>query len=43
MVASQVPVTIGDVTVHPGDVILAEFDGILVIPGDDAERGAGTG
>ncbi|MDE0709215.1 MAG: RraA family protein, partial [bacterium] len=38
MVASQVPVTIGDVTVHPGDVILAEFDGILVIPRDDAER-----
>ena len=38
MVASQVPVTIGDVTVHPGDVILAEFDGILVIPGDNAER-----
>ena len=38
MVASQVPVTIGEVTVHPGDVILAEFDGILVIPGDDAER-----
>ena len=38
MVASQVPVTIGDVTIHPGDVVLAEFDGILVIPAADAER-----
>ena len=38
MVDSQVPVTIGEVTIHPGDVILAEFDGILVIPRQDAER-----
>ena len=38
MVASQVPVTIGDVTIHPGDVVLAEFDGILVVPRQDAER-----
>lgn len=37
MVASQVPVTIGDITVHPGDVIVAEFDGVLVVPRDDAE------
>ena len=38
MVASQVPVTIGDITIRPGDVVLAEFDGILVIPAADAER-----
>ena len=33
----QVPVTIGDVEIRPGDVIFAEFDGVLVIPGEDAE------
>lgn len=38
MVASQVPVTVGDVTISPGDVVMAEFDGILVIPQADAER-----
>lgn len=38
MIASQVPVSIGGVTINPGDVILAEFDGILVIPSADAER-----
>lgn len=37
MAASQVPVTIGDVEIHPGDVIFAEFDGILVIPAAEAE------
>ncbi len=38
MVASQTPVTIDDVTIHPGYVILAEFDGVLVIPAADAVR-----
>ena len=38
MAATQVPVTIGDVEIHPGDVIHADFDGILVIPAGDAER-----
>lgn len=38
MVASQVPVTIGGTTIHPGDVVIAEFDGILVIPAAEAER-----
>lgn len=38
MVASRTPVRIGEITIHPGDVILAEFDGILVIPAADAER-----
>lgn len=38
MVASQVPVSIGGVTISPGDVVVGEFDGILVIPAADAER-----
>ena len=40
MAATQVPVTIGDVEIDPGDVIHADFDGILVIPGAEAEPGA---
>jgi regulator of RNase E activity RraA len=35
MVAHQQPVTIGDVTVHPGDLVIADFDGIAVVPKDD--------
>jgi len=38
MAATQQPVTIGDVLIHPGDVIIGEFDGILVIPKEQAER-----
>jgi regulator of RNase E activity RraA len=38
MVASQVPVSIEGVTIEPGDVILAEFDGILVVPASQAEQ-----
>jgi regulator of RNase E activity RraA len=38
MVAAQEPVTIGQVTVRPGDVVIGEFDGILVVPAADAER-----
>ncbi len=37
MAASQVPVTIGDIEIHPGDLIFAEFDGVLVIPRAEAE------
>ena len=37
MSKSQVPVTIGDVEIHPGDVIFGEFDGVLVIPREEAE------
>jgi regulator of RNase E activity RraA len=37
MAAAQVPVRIGDVDVHPGDLVFAEFDGVLVIPADEAE------
>ncbi len=32
MVSSGQPVSIGDVTVHTGDLVMAEFDGILVVP-----------
>lgn len=32
MVAHQRPVTIGDVTVHPGDLVIADFDGVLIVP-----------
>lgn len=38
MVAEQVPITIGGVTVSPGDIIYGEFEGILAIPRADAER-----
>lgn len=38
MTAEQVPVTIGNVEIHPGDIVLAEFEAILVIPRKDAER-----
>jgi len=37
MEASQVPVSIGGIEIHPGDLIFAEFDGILVIPQAEAE------
>lgn len=37
MEAAQVPVTIGDVTIEPGDMVLAAFDGIVVIPSAAAE------
>jgi regulator of RNase E activity RraA len=32
MTAVQRPVTVGGVTVNPGDIVHAEFDGILVVP-----------
>ena len=31
-IAHNVPITCGGVLVHPGDYILAEFDGVVVIP-----------
>jgi 4-hydroxy-4-methyl-2-oxoglutarate aldolase len=35
MTSFQQPVTIGEVTVHPGDLVIADFDGILVVPQAD--------
>ena len=32
MVGHQVPVEIGDVTITPGDLIFAEFEGVLMVP-----------
>jgi regulator of RNase E activity RraA len=37
MADSQVPVSIGDVTIEPGDIVFGEFDGILIIPSAQAE------
>ena len=38
MTAWGVPVEIGGVEVHPGDVVMGEFDGILIVPSREAER-----
>jgi regulator of RNase E activity RraA len=38
MIATQEPVTIGSVEIHSGDVVIGEFDGILVVPAAEAER-----
>jgi regulator of RNase E activity RraA len=37
-VASQVPVTVGGVIVHPGDLIVADIDGVVVVPKDQAAQ-----
>ena len=33
----DVPVAIGGVVVHPGDIIVADADGVVVVPSDTAE------
>jgi 4-hydroxy-4-methyl-2-oxoglutarate aldolase len=35
-VAAQVPVMVGGVIVHPGDIIVADIDGVVVVPVDKA-------
>lgn len=35
---AQQPVEIGGLTVNPGDVVIGEFDGVLVVPAEEAER-----
>lgn len=37
MTGEQVPVQIGDVTIRPGDIVIAEFEGVLIVPRDKAE------
>jgi regulator of RNase E activity RraA len=32
VIAYDVPVRCGEVLVHPGDIVYADFDGIVVIP-----------
>lgn len=35
-VASQVPVRVGDVVIHPGDIIVGDVDGVVAVPKDKA-------
>jgi regulator of RNase E activity RraA len=37
-VASQVPVRVGDVVVNPGDIIVGDVDGVVVVPHEKAEQ-----
>ena len=37
-VAAQVPVEVGGVVVHPGDIIVADIDGVVVVPKDKAQE-----
>lgn len=32
MIGYQMPVKIGDVLIHPGDIIMADIDGVIVVP-----------
>jgi 4-hydroxy-4-methyl-2-oxoglutarate aldolase len=32
------PVKMGGVTVHPGDLVVADLDGVVVVPGDRTEK-----
>lgn len=37
-VASQVPVRVGGIVVHPGDLIVGDVDGVVVVPKDKAQE-----
>lgn len=34
----NIPISIGGVTVHPGDYLIGDVDGVVVVPQEDAER-----
>lgn len=36
-VASQVPVRVGGIVVHPGDIVVGDIDGVVVVPQAQAE------
>jgi len=36
--AINIPIQCGGVTVNPGDIVLADEDGVVVVPQEDAER-----
>lgn len=36
-VASQVPVSVGGVMVHPGDIVVGDVDGVVIVPKAQAE------
>lgn len=36
-VAANIPVEVGDILVHPGDLIVADADGVVVVPREHAE------
>lgn len=38
VMAYDVPITCGDVVVHPGDTVFADYDGVVVIPKQLAEQ-----
>lgn len=35
-VASQVPVRVGDIVIHPGDILVGDVDGVVAVPRDRA-------
>jgi len=35
--ASNVPVTIGGIEINPGDIIVGDIDGVVVVPAEHAE------
>jgi 4-hydroxy-4-methyl-2-oxoglutarate aldolase len=39
----QQPVLIGDITVHPGDMVVGDRDGVVVIPGEQAVAAVAAG
>ena len=38
MTGYNIPIVCGDVTVHPGDLVLADHDGVVLVPLPAAEK-----